>query len=124
MKKKNNGIPIFKTLEEEKAYWDARGPLAYGHKGTINKPRPKQKLTSFLAVRLTGEELTRLRDIAAKQGLGPSTYARIVLTSALERQGQPDMVTLTEIKDMLERLPSKLATRVYEQGGKVKKTLS
>ncbi len=118
--KKRTGIPEFKTLEEERKYWEARGPLAEGHKGTINKPRPKQKLTSFLAVRLTGEELTKLRDIAAKQGLGPSTYARILITTALEPR-KADTVDLAEIKDMLEKLPAELATRVYEAGGKAKK---
>jgi hypothetical protein len=112
MKTKNNGIPEFKTLEEEKAYWDARGPLADGHKGTINKPRPKQKLSSFLAVRLTGEELTRLRDMAAKQGLGPSTYARIILKSAIENKSQPEIVTLTEIKKMMENYLAQTGTRV------------
>jgi antitoxin component of RelBE/YafQ-DinJ toxin-antitoxin module len=97
-------IPEFKTLEEEKEYWEARGPLAEGHRGIVNKP--KQKRSSFLAVRLTGEELTRLRDIAAKQGLGPSTFARMLLTSAIERQSQPDMVTLTELKNMMENFLS------------------
>src|SRR4030042_581554 len=95
MTTKKNKIPEFKTLEEERKYWDARGPLADGHKGTINKPRAKQKLTSFLAVRLTGEELTKLRDVAAKQGLGPSTYARILITTAIETR-KADAVDLTE----------------------------
>jgi len=113
MKKENRGIPEFKTLEEEKEYWNARGPLAEGHKGTINKPSSKQKRSSFLAVRLTGEELTRLRDIAAKRGLGPSTYARIVITSALEPY-KLDAINLNEIKDILEKLPSQIATRIYE----------
>lgn len=111
MKKKNSQIPEFKTLEEEKEYWNARGPLAEGHKGTINKPKPRQNRSSFLAVRLTDEEITRLRDLSAKQGLGPSTFARIVLTSAMERQSQPDMVTLAEIKNMMENFLSQSATR-------------
>jgi hypothetical protein len=42
MKKKNNDIPEFKTLEEEREYWEARGPLAEGHKATINRPKPRQ----------------------------------------------------------------------------------
>jgi predicted DNA binding CopG/RHH family protein len=100
--KKNSEIQEFKTLEEEREYWEARGPLADGHKGTLNKPKAKQKRSSFLAVRLTGEELTRLRDMAAKQGVGPSTFARMILTSAIEGRSQPDIVTLTEIKKMIE----------------------
>ena len=112
MKKKiDNGIPDFKTLEDERAYWEARGPLAEGHKGTFNRPKAKQKRSSFLAVRLTGDELTKLRDIAAKQGLGPSTYARMILTSTMERQGKPDIVTLAEIKKMMESYLAKTGTR-------------
>ena len=42
-KKRNNDIPEFKTLEEEREYWEARGPLADGHKGTINKPNLKKR---------------------------------------------------------------------------------
>jgi hypothetical protein len=123
MTTKKKEIPVFNTLEEERAYWDARGPLADGHKGTINKPRPKQKLTSFLAVRLTGEELTRLRDMAAKQGLGPSTYARILLTTTI-KQSNPGIVDLSEIKDILEKLPAKVATRIYEKNKESNKYVS
>ena len=83
---KDEKIPEFKTLEEEREYWDARGPLADGHRGRWNIPKPGQKHSSFLAVRMTGAEITKLRDIAAKQGLGISTYARILLTKAIEEQ--------------------------------------
>jgi len=100
--KRNAGIPEFQSLEEEREYWEARGPLAEGHEGRINKPRPRQKRSSFLAVRLTGEELTLLRDIAAKQGLGPSTFARIVLTQAIEREDRlPKGLTLDELMSTL-----------------------
>ncbi len=96
-------VPKFQSLEEEREYWEARGPLAEGHKGRINKPKLRQKLSSFLAVRLTGEELTRLRDAAAKQGLGTSTFARLVLTSAIERRSQlPKRMTLDRLKEALE----------------------
>jgi hypothetical protein len=105
-------IPEFKSPEQEKEYWEARGPLAEGHQGTIHKPRPKQKRSSFLAVRLTGEELTRLRDIAAKQGLGPSTFARIVLTSAIDRQS-PAKISTYKLTELLENL---LPQSVKEKG--------
>lgn len=100
----NTKIPEFRSLEEEREYWETRGPLAQERKGRINKPKPGQRRSSFLAVRLTGEELTRLRDVAAKQGLGPSTFARVLLTSATELGGKlPKIVTLDELKDILEQ---------------------
>jgi hypothetical protein len=49
MKKKRYGdIPEFKSLEEEREYWEARGPLADGHKGTINKPNLKKRPQSAM----------------------------------------------------------------------------
>lgn len=96
--KEDTGIPKFRSLDEERKYWEARGPLSEGHKGRINRPKSGQKRSSFLAVRLTGDELTRLRDIAAKQGLGPSTFARLVLTRAVEcKDSLPKVVTLNEL---------------------------
>lgn len=85
MKREKGVIPEFKSLEEEKAYWEARGPLAEGHKGKINKPRPQQKRSSFLSVRLTGEELTQLRDMASSFGIGPSTYTRQLIRLTIEQ---------------------------------------
>jgi len=124
MKNNDEKIPEFKTLEEEREYWEARGPLAPGNRGRVNKPVPGQKHSSFLAVRMTGAEITKLRDIAAKQGLGISTYARILLTRAIEAQTVPEAVTLTEIKGMLEdildRTPALLPTRASEKKNKYK----
>ncbi len=104
MKKREDAeLPEFRSLDEEKRYWEERGPLAQGRKGRVNKPKPGQKRSSFLAVRLTGEELTLLRDIAARQGIGPSTFARLVLTAAIEHQGKlPKRVTLDELRNVLE----------------------
>jgi len=84
MKQQKSKAPEFQSLEEEKSYWEAHGPLADGQRGRVNKPIAGQKRSSVLAVRLTGDELTKLRDVAAERGVGPSTFARIVLTSAIE----------------------------------------
>ena len=52
---------------------------------------------------MTGEELTQLRGIAAERGLGPSTFARLLLTSAIKSGGKlPRTVTWDEVKDSLE----------------------
>lgn len=102
-REKDATIPKFASLEEEREYWESRGPLAEAHKATVNRPRPRQKRSSFLAVRFTGEELTRLRDTAAQLGLGPSTFARLVLISALENPERwRKLVTLDQIKERLE----------------------
>ena len=100
-------IPEFKTLEEEREYWEARSGLAPGHKGRWSNPRGswserKSKLSSYLVVRLTGEEITKLRDIAVKKGLGTSTYARTVLTGVIEQENKTQVVTLDDVKQAAE----------------------
>jgi hypothetical protein len=96
-------VPEFESLEEERKYWEEKGPLAERHQGKINRPTDEQKRSSFLAVRMTGEELTRLRDVAARNGMGPSTFARFVINSAIEYQNRtPRSVTLQQIRDAFE----------------------
>ncbi len=74
-----------KTIEEEREYWEARGPLAEGVKGRINKPVSKENRSSFLSVRLSGKELTQLRDLANQYNLGPSTFAQQMLVALIEK---------------------------------------
>lgn len=119
-KVKRYSNPRFRSLEEEEKYWETHSPLAEGHEGKIQ--RSSQKRSSFLAVRLTGEELTRLRDIAVKQGVGPSTFARLLLTSAIERQNAlPKRITLEQLKDTLEE---NLPQSVREKAEHISKAIS
>lgn len=86
---KDRTISQFKSLEEEREYWESRGPLAEGHKGVPNRSQPNKKRTSFLSVRLTGEELDRLYEIAKERGVGTSTFTRMVLISLIEQHDKP-----------------------------------
>jgi len=94
-KKIKTKIPEFKSLDEEREYWEARGPLAEEQGGGINRPKSGQKRSSFLSIRLTGEELTQLRDMAAEFGMGPSTYTRQVLKLAIEQKNWPFFLPLS-----------------------------
>ena len=76
--------PKFSNLEEENEYWKTHSPLDEGYEGKVQKSRRKR--SSFLSIRLTGEELTQLRNMAANFGTGPSTYARQVLKLAIEQK--------------------------------------
>jgi len=84
-KETDTKIPEFQSLEEEREYWESRGPLAKGHKGQVSKPEVSEKRSSFLSVRLTGQELTQLRDLAVRIGVPPSTFARYALKLAIEQ---------------------------------------
>lgn len=85
LKRDKDKLSEFNTLAEEREYWEARGPIAEGYKGRITKPKTGQNRNSFLSVRLTGEELTQLRDVAARLGMGPSTFARAIIKQAIEQ---------------------------------------
>ena len=112
MKKKENSIPHFKSLEEEKAYWETLGPLAEGQKGRVSLA--KQRRSSFLVIRLTGEELTRLRNVARERGLGPSTYGRLVLKQAIEDDSQFRNINTDEFIDKLViRLSQEMNERAF-----------
>lgn len=76
----------FRSPAEERAFWDARSPLAPGKRGRVSTEKAKR--SSFLAVRMTAAETGRLRELAARAGVGPSTYARMVLSAAIEREGR------------------------------------
>ena len=84
-RKEENKLPEFQSLEEEKEYWEARGPLAEGRKGRINKPKADQRRSSFLSVRLTGEEITDLREVAAIFYTTPSELARGAILGSVKR---------------------------------------
>ncbi len=80
-KKKIYPNPKFTSFEEEDKYWATHGPLEEGYGVEVQAER--QKHSSFLTVRLTGEELTQLRNLAMAKGMGSSTYIRTLIKDAL-----------------------------------------
>jgi len=76
--------PRFASVEEEEKYWQRHSPLAEGYEGTVQHKR--QKRSSYLALRLNGEELKQLRDAAQRAGIGPTTLARNLILRGLETE--------------------------------------
>ena len=83
-KKKEYPNPRFISVEDESAYWQEHSPLAEGYEGTIQ--RGLQKRSSYLALRLSGEELRQLRDAAQRAGVGPTTLARNLILRGLKTE--------------------------------------
>ncbi len=96
-KSKQYPNPKFGSIEEEDKYWETHSPLDEGFEGEVETS--EQKRSSFLSVRMTGDELSQLRDEAANVGLGPSTYARLVLTHAITRQNESAQCTFGYVDD-------------------------
>ena len=82
--KKQYTNPQFASVEEEEEYWQNHSPLAEGYEGTVQHER--QRRSSYLALRLSGEELNTLRDVAQKAGIGPTTLARNLILQGLRTE--------------------------------------
>jgi len=82
--KKQYPNPGFGTTEEEATFWREHSPLAEGYEGRVQRKR--QKRSSYLALRLSGEELERLRYAAKEAGVGPTTLARNLILQGLEEE--------------------------------------
>ncbi len=108
-------MPQFETEELEAEYWDTHSPLDVAGEPEAQKVRVRVRGTKDrpITIRLDSESRSKLEKLAAEQGLGPSTFARLILTSVIEgTEKLPKRVTLDELKDVLERnLPQSMKDR-------------
>jgi antitoxin component of RelBE/YafQ-DinJ toxin-antitoxin module len=79
-----NKLPQFKNEEQEAMYWDTHSPLDLVSEPETQKIKVSKAKDRPIAIRLDSETRTRLNGIAAEQGVGPSTLARIFITEAIE----------------------------------------
>jgi hypothetical protein len=108
-KKKTYPNPKFGSAEEEDKYWAAHSPIDEGYTGKVQVE--KQKRSSFLTIRLTGDELTQLRDLAAKKGMGPSTYIRSNIKDLLDGENPAYLHRVLNhriLQSMVSEKPSKV----------------
>ena len=84
-----NKIPKFKSLEEERRFWDNHSTADFLNELTpvnIKFVRPKKKLISL---RLDTPHLARLKEIAATRGIGYLTLMRMWILERLSREHRP-----------------------------------
>jgi len=106
------------SLNGEREYWENRGPLVKGTRSQFVKPNSTQRLESFLSIRLSGKELTQLRDVANKCNRAPSALAREILIAALNylnRPSQTDDQTMINIEDLCNDFISNLPQSYIEK---------
>lgn len=106
MRKKTYPVPRFKSAEEEAAYWETHSPLLEGYEGKA-QTRPQTR-TSIISVRLMGREIGALREAARRQGVGPTTLARVLILRGLS--ARESLSHLEKRLDVLERKVGRLAT--------------
>ena len=102
-------IPQFETEEQEAEYWDSHSPLDLAAEPKAQKVRVRGVKDRPITVRLDSESRSKLDRLAAEQGLGPSSFARLTLMSVIEQGGKlPKRITLNEFEDMLDALPQSI----------------
>ena len=98
-------LPQFETEEQEAEYWDSHSPLDLAAEPKAQKVRVRGAKDKPITVRLDSESRSKLDRLAAEQGLGPSSFARLILMSVIEQGGKlPKRITLDELKHMLEEI--------------------
>ncbi len=78
-------VPKFKSLKEERDFWDTHDSTDYhgDFKATKNVVfvRPKKEVISL---RLDPKIIRRLKELADKEGLAPTTYARMLIVKGIQ----------------------------------------
>ena len=78
-------VPKFKSLKEERKFWDTHDSADYHNDFKITKNvvfvRPKKEVISL---RLEPKFIRRLRELADKEGLPPTTYARMLIVKSIQ----------------------------------------
>jgi predicted DNA binding CopG/RHH family protein len=78
-------VPKFKSLKEERKFWDTHNSTVYHDDFKITKNvvfvRPKKEVISL---RLEPKFIRRLRELADKEGLPPTTYARMLIVKSIQ----------------------------------------
>jgi predicted DNA binding CopG/RHH family protein len=76
-------IKPFQTIAEEAEFWDTHEATSEINEGTLVGFHQANK-TDTLTIRFSHEDITRLREEANQQGVGPSTLARMLVKKGLQ----------------------------------------
>jgi len=78
-------VPKFKSSKEEREFWDTHDSTDYHNDFKTTKNvvfvRPKKEVISL---RLESKFIRRLRELADKEGLPPTTYARMLIVKSIQ----------------------------------------
>ena len=80
-------VPKFKSMKEEKDFWDTQDSTDYlddfEPARDVVFVRPKKEVISL---RLEPGVIHKLREVADKEGLSPTTYARMLIIRGLRAE--------------------------------------
>lgn len=80
-------VPKLKNLKEEREFWDSHDSTDFLDDFKLSKEvvfvRPKKEIISL---RLEPTVIRKLRELADKEGLPPTTYARMLIIKGIRLQ--------------------------------------
>lgn len=80
-------VPKFKSLKEEREFWDTHDSTDYLDDFEVTKDvvfvRPRKEVISL---RLDPKIVRKLRELADKEGLPPTTYARMLIVKGIRER--------------------------------------
>ena len=113
-------MPKFESEEKEAEYWDTHSPLDLGAEPKAQKLQVRGAKDRPVTIRLDSQTRRNLEELAAQRGVGPSTLARSILLSAIERNNSlPGRdVNLNDLAYLLE---PNLTSAIKERAGNAAK---
>ena len=80
-------VPKFKNLKEEREFWDTHNSADYLDDFEVAKNvvfvRPKKEVISL---RMDPNVVNKLKELADKEGLPPTTYARMLIVKGIRER--------------------------------------
>jgi hypothetical protein len=84
--KKNSKIPEFKNYEEEAKFWETHSFSEFTDELKPVKVHFAKNLSEGITIRFDQRTLNKIRELAHKKGLGPTTLARMWIMDHLDQQ--------------------------------------
>jgi predicted DNA binding CopG/RHH family protein len=84
--KKISRIPEFKNREEEAKFWETHSFSEFADELKPVKVHFAKNLSEGITIRFDQSTLNKIRELAHKKGLGPTTLARMWIMDHLNQQ--------------------------------------
>ena len=117
---KKEKIPKFESEEKEAEHWDTHSPLDRGAEPKAQKVQVRGAKDRPVTIRLDSGTRRKLEELAAQRGVGPSTLARSILLSAIERNGSLSRKE-ANLGDLVYLLEPNLTSAIKEHVGNAAK---
>ena len=82
-------LPKFKSLKEERDFWDTHDSTKYHDEFKMTREvvfvRPKKEVISL---RLEPKVIQKLRELADREGLAPTAYARMLIVKGVQMRAE------------------------------------